>query len=210
MAGRQDGIPIAEAATLLDLSQEAVRKRIQRGTLAGYKRDGGWFVLLDVDTPTGAVTGRQDDRTAGRQDASGRQDSPLIEAEYRVTPEELQVAIERTGAKYINDFTGLYEMINAELARQYEARLAERDLALAAKDETIAAKDQTIATQAEALAEARRRAETIQAEYDRRREAEERQRQIAAQAASAAPHATETSEEASPGMWARLGRWWRG
>ncbi|HEY8599278.1 MAG TPA: hypothetical protein VIL85_12655 [Thermomicrobiales bacterium] len=143
-----------------------------------------------------------------------------IEAEYRVTPEELQVAIERTGAKYINDFTGLYEMINEALGKQYEARLAERDLALAAKDETIATQRLALASQAERLAEqqaviaeARRQAEVIEAEYARRRQEDERDRLAAAQAAPEGLGATEPRAEAQEdalGIWGRLGRWWRG
>ena len=97
MAGRQDNaIAIAEAAELLGLSQEAVRKRIQRGTLAGMKEGGHWFVLMD----------RQDVRTSGRQDdgRTGRQDAPPIEGAYRVTPAEVEKAIERIGARYVADF----------------------------------------------------------------------------------------------------------
>jgi hypothetical protein len=142
-----------------------------------------------------------------------------IEAEYRVTPEDLQVAIERTGAKYINDFTGLYEMINEALAKQYEARLAERDLALAAKDETIATQRLALASQADrlaeqqaVLAETRRRAEAIGAEYVRRREEDERERLKAAQAALDPPGSTEAAgainprSEAPEGFWARVRR----
>jgi hypothetical protein len=142
-----------------------------------------------------------------------------IEAEYRVTPEDLQVAIGRTGAKYINDFTGLYEMINEALAKQYEARLAERDLALAAKDETIATQRLALASQADrlaeqqaVLAETRRRAEAIGAEYVRRREEDERERLKAAQAALDPPGSTEAAgainprSEAPEGFWARVRR----
>jgi septal ring factor EnvC (AmiA/AmiB activator) len=121
-------------------------------------------------------------------------------------PKELQVAIERTGAQYISDFTGLYETINAALAEQYEARLAERARALTAKEETIATQREALATQAgrvaeqqATIAELRQLAETIQAEYERRREEGESQRQIASQAASAVPHATEVAEEAPSG-----------
>ncbi len=69
MAGRQDGIPIAEASARLGLSAEAVRKRLQRGTLHGYKdADGGWFVLLDEP---GEASGRQDTvLTSGRHQRS--------------------------------------------------------------------------------------------------------------------------------------------
>src|SRR4051812_39447312 len=87
VSGRQDGaIPIAEVAELLGLSQEAIRKRIRRGSLAGMKEGGHWFVLLD----------RQDVRTSGRQDdgRTQRQDASPIPAAYQVTPAEVEQAIE--------------------------------------------------------------------------------------------------------------------
>jgi len=47
----QTPIPIAEAAARLGISADAVRKRIQRGTLAGHKTDTGWTVdWVDPDT----------------------------------------------------------------------------------------------------------------------------------------------------------------
>src|SRR5688500_15018283 len=41
----QTTIPIAEAATRLGISPDAVRKRIARGKLAGHKADNGWYVV---------------------------------------------------------------------------------------------------------------------------------------------------------------------
>jgi hypothetical protein len=63
MIGRHDGIPVTEAATPLDLSQEAVRKRINHGTPKGYKQDGEWYVVL---APGDLPSGRQDGRATGR------------------------------------------------------------------------------------------------------------------------------------------------
>lgn len=58
----QDGVPIAEAAERLKLSVEAVRKRVQRGTLPARKgEDGLWYVLLDgLDGTTPVPDGDQD------------------------------------------------------------------------------------------------------------------------------------------------------
>lgn len=41
-----DGIELSEAAELLGVSSEALRKRIQRGTVQGYKVDGRWYAVL--------------------------------------------------------------------------------------------------------------------------------------------------------------------
>ena len=51
MAGRQ-GQTVAEVAELLGISRDAVRKRIERGSLEATKGDDGtWTVFLDNDTP---------------------------------------------------------------------------------------------------------------------------------------------------------------
>ena len=47
------GIPVYDAAHLLGISENAVRARLRRGTLAGVKHDTSWYVLLrDTDVPT--------------------------------------------------------------------------------------------------------------------------------------------------------------
>jgi hypothetical protein len=45
----QTWVTVAEAAQLLGLSVEAVRSRLQRGTLQGTKEGGTVYVLLDTD-----------------------------------------------------------------------------------------------------------------------------------------------------------------
>ena len=73
---RPDVVPLAEAAERLELSTEAVRKRIQRGTLPGRKIDGAWFVeathLPPPSSSSSSSAGRQDatiQTPAGRPDA---------------------------------------------------------------------------------------------------------------------------------------------
>ena len=44
----QTRVTVAEAAQLLNLSAEAVRSRVQRGTLPSVKENGTVYVLLDV------------------------------------------------------------------------------------------------------------------------------------------------------------------
>ncbi len=46
-------VTIAEAARVLGLSTDAVRKRLQRGTIPGEKIGDTWWVFLEDDTATG-------------------------------------------------------------------------------------------------------------------------------------------------------------
>lgn len=122
-------IPLVDAAVHLGLSTEATRKRIQRGTLAGLKIDGAWFVERSSlpDSPAGRPamsTGHPDadSQTAGRQqDDTG--------PDVRTTVETPSI-----------DLTPLVEMIshlhseNRQLAEaatiwQMRARQAEEKLA---------------------------------------------------------------------------------
>jgi hypothetical protein len=64
---KMDSVDLTTAAGILGLSVATLRKRLQRGTVAGFKAaDGTWRVVLDkVDTP---------------QDSPGQDDSALIES----------------------------------------------------------------------------------------------------------------------------------
>lgn len=206
MAGqRQDGLPIADASALLGLSREALRKRLTRGTLNGYKQDGTWFVVLPPDAP-------RQDGMAGRQDnVSGRQDAEPIEARHGATPAEVERAIEATAGRYVADFASLYHRIAGEVGALYEAQIAAKDQALAAKDETIAAQRELVDQQGELIAVARdelaalrRRAEAGEAERDAlRREVAPSPPPEAAMPSADAVHAGSGPPE---GVWARLRR----
>jgi hypothetical protein len=43
----QDAVDLAEAGRRLNLSVDAVRQRLKRGKLTGYKDGGKWYVYLD-------------------------------------------------------------------------------------------------------------------------------------------------------------------
>jgi len=65
----RSAVTVAEAAILLGLSTDAVRSRLNRGTLDGRKDAGGWVVLLPrpsatVDQPS--PTGQQPSATGHR------------------------------------------------------------------------------------------------------------------------------------------------
>ncbi len=105
-----------------------------------------------------------------------------VEAQYRVTPAEVERAVERTGARYVADL----RTVLAELREVYEGRDA---------------------AQRETIAELRRRAEAAERERD-----DLRARLDAAQAAPAGTGATEVAEVAVGPLpvWRRVWRAVRG
>lgn len=210
MSGRQDGIPIADAAARLGLSAEAVRKRLQRGTLAGYKdADGGWFVVLsDKQKPSGrqdTVRTKRQDGDIPRPDVLTENDEP-IEGAYRVAGEiAAEVALVPL-ATMVEELRGLAGQLN-DMARRNEAlalevgQLRERQVG---QETQLLAKYQTIATQQETIAELRRRAAVAEAELARRHEDVE-----AAQATSAGPEGVERFTEGLEDTWGGWRRLWR-
>ena len=66
---------VVDAAAMLGISRSAVRKRIERGQLAGHKQRGVWFVVLDATDTTGHdTTGtRQDNATTAVPDVARSQ-----------------------------------------------------------------------------------------------------------------------------------------
>lgn len=188
-------VSVPVAAKALGISERAVRKRIHAGTLRAEPFGRSFMVWLPDEEERVAEPGPEPGPASGPEHQRGPVPGPEpgpepFEAAYRVTPTEIERAIERTGQKYVADFTGLYDRISAELGKVYEGQLA--------------AKDETIGVQAETIAELRRRAEVAEAARDRL---------AAAQAAQEGAGATERSpirESAPAGAWGRLRRWWRG
>jgi DNA-binding Lrp family transcriptional regulator len=67
-------LPIAEAAEELGVSPEALRKRITRRSIKGYKRGRHWYVELDTASgPAAGASGPRPDTTSQlHPDASGQ------------------------------------------------------------------------------------------------------------------------------------------
>ncbi len=76
-------VPVADAARRLGISPDAVRGRLQRGTLAGEKIAGVWHVAGAALPPDTAPTGQQpvdQQATTGQQQATDRPaDSALVD-----------------------------------------------------------------------------------------------------------------------------------
>ena len=100
-----------------------------------------------------------------------------VEAQYRVTPAEVERAVARTGARYAADLRAMLDGLREVYAGQ------------------VAAKDETIAAQREALAELRRRAEAAEAA----RLAGERERAALRRRLDATPPAPAASEAPTVG-----------
>lgn len=148
-----EGLTISRAAQRLGVSENAIRQRIKRNTIAARKTGGVWQIFLtdqDADhhsDPAPATTRPLADHHIAYQSDYERDHEP-IETTYRISPDDLEQAIARTGDKYVSDLEAMFERLD----RVYQGRLVE-------KDETIAAKDETIS-------EIRRRAEQAEQERD--------------------------------------------
>ena len=99
-----DIVSLTIAAERLDLSTEAVRKRIQRGTLPGRKVEGTWFVEAS------ALPSSSSSSSSGRQDVSARR---LDDNIYPSGPQldEGQESVRTPAGQPIVDLAPLAEMI---------------------------------------------------------------------------------------------------
>jgi hypothetical protein len=66
MQNHQDDVSTADAAKRLGLGEDAIRKRIKRGVLNGYKRDNKWYVVLDDLDRIEQGSGRVPPRTSAK------------------------------------------------------------------------------------------------------------------------------------------------
>jgi len=121
-----------EAGEQLGMTPNAIRQRIRRGSLTAVKVDGIWRVNLPAPAvdhrsagirpgpePTPYDRGASDHHTAPYTAMADQGQQP-IEAQYRVTPTEIQQAIERTGDKYLVDMQAMLAPLVAQIAAQAE------------------------------------------------------------------------------------------
>jgi excisionase family DNA binding protein len=114
MDARPDSYSIPEAARILNLSEDAVRKRIKRGVLPATKVDGMWRIILDT-SQTVPMT------------APGQH---LDDAQRLLSRLEDEVVFLRSQ---------LHEQLTAR-----DQQLAEKDQQISVKDEQLARKDEQI------------------------------------------------------------------
>lgn len=143
-SGQDTGIPLVDAARIMGTTPAALRKRLQRGSVPGYKRAGQWFVLVDSVLPTGSP------RAGHGQDTA---------REAVVSPQIVEQAITRTGQQYSADLRAMLGELREVYAGQIAAQ-AETIAELRRRAEVAEAKvaEVEVARQQEVRAERRKRA----------------------------------------------------
>jgi excisionase family DNA binding protein len=201
-------VTTSEAATLANVSPRTIRRWIKQGHLPAIDSERGQLVS-PADLRLAAERARQSrghgygqghghshDRGHGHEPPTDGADT----ARDTVTVAAISVAGRAQLDAIMQEWLApLIDRI-ATLEREAGGLEAENQ----AKDAALATKEQTITAQAEVIAELRRRAEAAEAERDRLSAVQ------AAQMGQETQETTGTVEEPSRGLWARLGRWWRG
>jgi len=103
---------VREAAQRLGLSERGVLKRIHAGTLRAERHGKRWGVFLPSEPRSEPF--RTEDGTGSEHSTEP------IEAQYRVTPAEIEQAIERTGDKYLADMQAMLAPLVERIAEQAE------------------------------------------------------------------------------------------
>jgi len=82
-----DYLDIHEAAKALDVSPEALRKRITRGTIKAVKKGGHWYVQIEDNHPDSVRT-----EVPNNRDDHGDKDLALAAMEARIESLEAQLS----------------------------------------------------------------------------------------------------------------------
>ena len=170
-----DRVTVAEAAAILGVSEDAVRKRLRRGTLAGGKDGKEWYVFLranetrdmardageDAQTPFSRGVGQDARRGArhGDETQDAKRETCLVSRQDVF--DELLENTRRTASLEV-----LQEKLNSasELLTRTEAELAAAREEANFLRERITAQEAVIAQLAEAQSEAQRRRDVLEAQ----------------------------------------------
>jgi excisionase family DNA binding protein len=199
---RAEYLSIAEVATLLGVHRNTVRNRVKAGPYKAHK-------IVPLQGETYAIL--WESLGASLPDPTNKAAQPLSRPVHHNVDNSLQPA-----TLVSPDQQAQADAIVQRLLAPFIAELGEVREDLGRVKAEPDQKDETIA-------ELRRRAEVAEAELVREREAaaaaaeahrrrleQERQNRVAEENPQDTPRTPETPEEASQGLWARLGRWWRG
>ena len=126
----QQGLPVAEEAQRLGVSQAAIRQRLRRGTLTSYRADGRVYVVIP---DTAALTGSHLADSTPCDTADTPPDSPAVSAYPAAiatenTAEAVRTAVAAVTAAYtttIEQLTGEVAFLREELRAGQETRQRE-------------------------------------------------------------------------------------
>jgi len=76
-----------QASQRLGITEDAIRKRIVRGTLEGYKEDGRWWVQI----PDNGQSKPETDRTDGKDIAIAAMEARIESLETQLTAKDQQI-----------------------------------------------------------------------------------------------------------------------
>ena len=113
-----------DAARIVGVNERTIRRWIRAGVLPAV-RDGAAY-RIDLDELHRTAAGQRTPDSAADTPHQTPQQPDIIEARYRVTPAEIEQAVERTGERYVADMASMFDRVDGLYRAQLDA-----------KDETI-------------------------------------------------------------------------
>jgi len=89
-----DYLDIHQAAKALDMSPEALRKRITRGTIKAVKKGGHWYVQIEDNHPDSVrteVQSTQNDHVGGKELALAAMEGRIASLEAQLSSKDRQI-----------------------------------------------------------------------------------------------------------------------
>jgi len=84
---RPETVDSHQASQRLGITEDAIRKRVARGTLEGYKEDGRWWVQV----PSNGQSQPETDRTDGKDIAIAAMEARIESLETQLTAKDQQI-----------------------------------------------------------------------------------------------------------------------
>jgi len=88
---RPETVDSHQASQRLGITEDAIRKRIARGTLEGYKEDGRWWVQIPDSGQNNNQSQPETDRTDGKDIAIAAMEARIGSLETQLTAKDQQI-----------------------------------------------------------------------------------------------------------------------
>jgi len=88
---RPETVDSHQASQRLGITEDAIRKRIARGTLEGYKEDGRWWVQIPDNGQNNNQSQPETDRTDGKDIAIATMEARITSLERQLEAREREV-----------------------------------------------------------------------------------------------------------------------